>query len=146
MTQNNSDSNTRRKRARCTVQKKTFEPVEDLETYVQSDWRLDAKGKSRLLEVNPNPGWCWDDHLAKMATYANISYLGMLAAIIEAAKERYGLETTGKIELSRKCLKPCPGKARLNVLRNSRKKLRLKAQLSPEMAGREMFSQAIPKL
>ncbi|AKB13531.1 hypothetical protein SAMN02910340_00025 [Methanosarcina thermophila] len=124
MTQNNSDSNTRRKRARCTVQKKTFEPVEDLETYVQSDWRLDAKGKSRLLEVNPNPGWCWDDHLAKMATYANISYLGMLAAIIEAAKERYGLETTGKIELSRKCLKPCPGKARLNVLLSSRQKLK----------------------
>ena len=38
----------------------------------------------------------------KMAAYANISYSGMLAAIIEAAKERYGLGTTRKIELSRK--------------------------------------------
>ena len=70
--------------------------------YARFDWRLDAKGKPRLLEVNPNPGWCWDGHLAKMAAYANISYSGMLAAIIEAAKERYGLGTTRKIELSRK--------------------------------------------
>jgi len=70
--------------------------------YARFDWRLDAEGKPRLLEVNPNPGWCWDGHLAKMAAYANISYSGMLAAIIEAAMERYGLGTTGEIELSRK--------------------------------------------
>jgi hypothetical protein len=37
-----------------------------------------------------------------MAAYANISYSGMLAAIIEAAKERYGLGDAGKVELSRK--------------------------------------------
>ena len=66
--------------------------------YVRFDWRLDAKGRPRLLEVNPNPGWCWDGHLAKMAAYADISYPGMLEAILEAAKERYGLGAAGKIE------------------------------------------------
>ncbi len=70
--------------------------------YARFDWRLDAEGRPRLLEVNPNPGWCWDGHLAKMAAYANISYSGMLAAIIEAAKERYGFGTVGKIEVPRK--------------------------------------------
>lgn len=70
--------------------------------YARFDWRLDAEGKPRLLEVNPNPGWCWDGHLAKMAAYANISYSGMLATIIGAAKDRCGLETLGNVESSRK--------------------------------------------
>ena len=38
MTQNNTVTNTKRKRAKSTVQKKTFGPVEDLETHVRSDW------------------------------------------------------------------------------------------------------------
>ena len=79
--------------------------------YARFDWRLDAEGKPRLLEVNPNPGWCWDGHLAKMAAYANISYSGMLAAIIEAAKERYGLGNDGKVELSRKMPEATPRKS-----------------------------------
>jgi D-alanine-D-alanine ligase len=66
--------------------------------YARFDWRLDARGRPRLLEVNPNPGWCWDGHLAKMAAYAGISYPQMLAAILEAAKERYGLGIAEKIE------------------------------------------------
>ena len=55
--------------------------------------------RPKLLEVNPNPGWCWDGHLAKMADHAGISYSGMLAAILEAAKERYGLGITEKTEI-----------------------------------------------
>ena len=70
--------------------------------YARFDWRLDAEGKPRLLEVNPNPGWCWDGHLAKMATYADISYSEMLAAILEAAKKRYDLGFPEKIEVSKK--------------------------------------------
>jgi D-alanine-D-alanine ligase len=70
--------------------------------YARFDWRLDAEGRPRLLEVNPNPGWCWDGHLAKMAAYANISYSGMLAAIIGAAKRRYGIGLGGKVVLQRK--------------------------------------------
>jgi D-alanine-D-alanine ligase len=83
----------------------------DCRDYARFDWRLDAKGKPRLLEVNPNPGWCWDGHLAKMAAYANISYSGMLAAVIEAAKERYGLKAAGKAEFSGKMPETTPRKS-----------------------------------
>ena len=68
--------------------------------YARFDWRLDAEGRPKLLEVNPNPGWCWDGHLAKMAAYEGISYSGMLARILEAAKERYSLGITEKIDIS----------------------------------------------
>ena len=56
------------------------------------DWRLDAAGEPHLLEVNPNPGWCWDGHLAKMAKLADMSYGDMLAAILRAAEQRLGIE------------------------------------------------------
>jgi len=59
--------------------------------YVRFDWRLDDEGNPRLLEVNPNPGWCWDGHLAKMAKLAGISYTGMLESILKAAEIRIGL-------------------------------------------------------
>lgn len=57
--------------------------------YARFDWRLDAEGNPKLLEVNPNPGWCWDGHLAKMANYAGISYKEMLKLILEAAEKRF---------------------------------------------------------
>ncbi len=56
--------------------------------YARFDWRLDANGTPRLLEVNPNPGWCWDGHLAKMAKLQDISYTQMLEAILEACRIR----------------------------------------------------------
>lgn len=56
--------------------------------YARFDWRLDAQGQPRLLEVNPNPGWCWDGHLAKMAALEGMSYSDMLAAILSAAERR----------------------------------------------------------
>ncbi len=58
--------------------------------YCRFDWRLDTKGSPKLLEVNPNPGWCWDGHLAKMAGFAGVSYTDMLAAILNAAEQRNG--------------------------------------------------------
>ena len=60
--------------------------------YARFDWRIDSNGTPRLLEVNPNPGWCWDGHLAKMAGIAGISYAGMLAMILKAAEERISAE------------------------------------------------------
>ncbi len=60
--------------------------------YCRFDWRLDEHGSPKLLEVNPNPGWCWDGHLAKMAKYADISYSRMLEQILKAAEDRFGLE------------------------------------------------------
>jgi D-alanine-D-alanine ligase len=37
--------------------------------YCRFDCGLDKDGNPRLLEVNPNPSWCWDGHLAKMAKF-----------------------------------------------------------------------------
>jgi D-alanine-D-alanine ligase len=59
--------------------------------YARFDWRLDAEGRPKLLEVNPNPGWCWDGHLAKMAALQGMSYAEMLLAILQTAERRLGL-------------------------------------------------------
>jgi D-alanine-D-alanine ligase len=56
--------------------------------YARFDWRLDANDTPRLLEVNPNPGWCWDGHLARMAGFAGMSYADMLKEILMACDER----------------------------------------------------------
>jgi len=63
--------------------------------YSRHDWRIDSRGTPKLLEVNPNPGWCWDGHLAKMARYAGVSYAQMLGAILREAEERLGLAGGG---------------------------------------------------
>lgn len=57
--------------------------------YCRFDWRLNRKGIPCLLEVNPNPGWCWDGHLAKMAALEGIEYSVMLGDILKAAEERF---------------------------------------------------------
>ena len=56
--------------------------------YTRFDWRLDGEGMPRLLEVNPNPGWCWDGHLAKMADIMGMDYASMLQEIIREAELR----------------------------------------------------------
>lgn len=56
--------------------------------YARFDWRLNAEGEPKLLEVNPNPGWCWDGHLAKMAHIAGKTYSEMLEMIVSAARKR----------------------------------------------------------
>jgi len=66
---------------------KLFERLE-CRDYARFDWRLDAEGNPKLLEVNPNPGWCWDGHLAKMAKIAGISYPEMMGMIIRIAEQR----------------------------------------------------------
>ncbi|UCC18828.1 MAG: methyltransferase domain-containing protein [Promethearchaeota archaeon] len=63
----------------------------ECQDYTRFDWRLDSKGNPKLLEVNPNPGWCWDGHLAKMCNVANIPYKEMLRRILEATLKRIRL-------------------------------------------------------
>jgi D-alanine-D-alanine ligase len=71
----------------------------DCKDYVRFDWRLDQHGVPKLLEVNPNPGWCWDGHLAKMAAFKGISYPEMLLNILQTAEQRINNEIQGvKIE------------------------------------------------
>jgi D-alanine-D-alanine ligase len=59
--------------------------------YARFDFRADARGEIKLLEVNPNPGWCWDGKLAIMAGFAGIRYTEMLGQILQAAVERTGV-------------------------------------------------------
>jgi D-alanine-D-alanine ligase len=56
--------------------------------YARFDFRADAEGEIKLLEVNPNPGWCWDGKLNLMAEMAGLRYCDLLRLIIEAAQER----------------------------------------------------------
>ena len=66
---------------------KLFERLE-CRDYARLDWRLDKHGTPRLLEVNPNPGWCWDGHIAKMSKLADLSYSQMLLSILNSAEAR----------------------------------------------------------
>jgi len=59
--------------------------------YARFDFRTDAEGRVKLLEVNPNPGWCWDGKLNLMAGFAGIEYWQLLEMILQAAKERVGI-------------------------------------------------------
>jgi D-alanine-D-alanine ligase len=69
--------------------------------YTRFDWRLDAEGQPRLLEVNPNPGWCWDGHLAKMAAMCGMSYSDMLKSIVNAVEHRLGFDPASEIRLAK---------------------------------------------
>ena len=59
--------------------------------YARFDWRADSSGIIKLLEVNPNPGWCWDGKLNYMAGYDGMRYADLLREIIEAAQSRISL-------------------------------------------------------
>lgn len=73
--------------------------------YCRFDFRLDSSGIPRLLEVNPNPGWCWDGHLAKMADISNISYSRLLEMILQAAEQRISqIKTEDPLIVSRQDL------------------------------------------
>ena len=59
--------------------------------YARFDFRADAKGEIKLLEVNPNPGWCWDGKLNIMAGFQGMRYADLLHQILQAAEERLGI-------------------------------------------------------
>lgn len=65
--------------------------------YARFDFRADAQGVPKLLEVNPNPGWCWDGKFNLMAGFAGHSYADVLGMIVEAAQTRVAGEK-GKAE------------------------------------------------
>ena len=49
--------------------------------YARFDFRADAKGEIKLLEVNPNPGWCWDGKMNLMASFQGMRYSELLGQI-----------------------------------------------------------------
>jgi D-alanine-D-alanine ligase len=65
--------------------------------YARFDFRADESGELKLLEVNPNPGWCWDGKLNMMATYAGLRYSDLLKMIIDAAQERVAAQKPGLV-------------------------------------------------
>ncbi|MGH7048254.1 MAG: methyltransferase domain-containing protein [Stellaceae bacterium] len=65
--------------------------------YARFDFRADAEGEIKLLEVNPNPGWCWDGKLNLMAELAGLRYCDLLRLIIEAAQERVAAQRPGLV-------------------------------------------------
>jgi D-alanine-D-alanine ligase len=56
--------------------------------YARFDFRADGRGEIKLLEVNPNPGWCWDGKLNIMAGWQGTRYSELLGQILQAAVER----------------------------------------------------------
>ena len=59
-----------------------------LRDYARFDFRADRNGKLKLMEINPNPAWCWDGKLAHMGKLAGLSHSDVLRLIIEAAEQR----------------------------------------------------------
>ncbi|KAI9168105.1 hypothetical protein H9P43_007476 [Blastocladiella emersonii ATCC 22665] len=51
-----------------------------------------AAGRIKLLEVNPNPGWCWDGKLAHMAKLQGLEYRDLVLLILEAGVRRMAAE------------------------------------------------------
>lgn len=69
--------------------KKLFERLE-CRDYARFDFRCDSDGTPKLLEANPNPGWCWDGKFNLMAGFAGMTYPELLDLILKTALERIG--------------------------------------------------------
>jgi D-alanine-D-alanine ligase len=66
--------------------------------YARFDFRADAKGEIKLLEVNPNPGWSWDGKMNIMAGFQGMRYSELLGQILQSAVERTGV--TAKLAMA----------------------------------------------
>ncbi len=64
----------------------------DCRDYARIDFRADAAGVVKLLEVNPNPGWCWDGKLNLMAGFAGYRYADLVRMLLEAAQRRSAIK------------------------------------------------------
>jgi D-alanine-D-alanine ligase len=64
--------------------------------YARFDFRADSNGVIKLLEVNPNPGWCWDGKFNLMAGYSGLRYADLLRLILESAQARYVSDLAGR--------------------------------------------------
>jgi D-alanine-D-alanine ligase len=91
----------------------------DCHDYARFDWRLDGQGRPRLLEANPNCGWCWDGHLPKTAALCGVSYAQFFETIIKS-----GLDRAAKLAMQAEQNKV---KKFINVGRNGAEELMKKA-------------------
>ena len=81
----------------------------DCRDYARFDFRADFSGNIKLLEVNPNPAWCWDGKLAMMAGFAGYGYADLLRMILEAAQARVLAEGIGRNQAAKPALKAVSG-------------------------------------
>lgn len=58
--------------------------------YARFDFRCDAEGEARLIDVNGHPMWGEGGMMATMAEHAGWGYAGLLRRIIEAGRRRLG--------------------------------------------------------
>jgi D-alanine-D-alanine ligase len=63
-----------------------------LRDYGRFDFRAGGDGVIKLLEVNPNPAWCWDGKMNFMAGFAGYRYSHLLQLILESAQQRVAAE------------------------------------------------------
>lgn len=70
--------------------------------YARFDFRADSAGRIKLLEVNPNPGWCWDGKLNLMANFARRRYAELLEMVLEAFLRRVGAEAVPRVQARRR--------------------------------------------
>ena len=61
-------------------------------TVADVDALVAAAGRPELLEVDPNPGWCWDGKMSYMAQLAGWSSPDLPGRILRAARERVRAE------------------------------------------------------
>jgi D-alanine-D-alanine ligase len=66
--------------------------------YARFDFRCGADGVARLLEVNPNPAWCWDGKLQMMAGFAGWDEAGLFARILATAQQREASARQGPLD------------------------------------------------
>lgn len=59
--------------------------------YARFDFRADAEGTVKLMEVNTNPAWAHDAKLNLMAGFGGTSHGQLLGLILKAARRRTGL-------------------------------------------------------
>ena len=71
--------------------------------YARFDFRADARGEIKLLEVNPNPGWCWDGKVNLMAGFAGLRYSELLGQILAAAVERLSIVAKAPAQAPARC-------------------------------------------
>ncbi|EPZ32593.1 ATP-grasp fold, sub 2 domain-containing protein [Rozella allomycis CSF55] len=66
--------------------------------YSRFDFRTDRNGIIKLLEINPNPGWCWDGKLAKMCSLKETNYSKMIQDILLASVTRWTQSDNSSIQ------------------------------------------------
>ncbi len=65
--------------------------------YARFDFRADARGRIKLMEVNPNPGWCWDGKFNYMAGFGGFRYSDLLRMVLQAAQDRVDSQRSGGV-------------------------------------------------